>query len=336
MALLARFLTYNLSFCIVSGLLAWLITWAVVRLLEVRSSSLSFCFFSLPVIKSILVLSGIGVIFPWPTQWFSNLQHLEVHFGQAIVILLTWAIGVSLVYLMVVRKARRSVLQGARPATEVAPRLAAVFETVLDGFQKAPCLQCSDDLCCAIELKSAPRLLVSARIHSPLAITDGGEPVILFPAGLVTRLSDVELMGGLAHEIAHFHLRRPSWCSAGTLQRLTWISPVAGLLGTYLHRQEENACDQLAVAVVGQPEVYAKMLMKSYRYSRGISSTSNWSQLPVLPRLLGFKPLLSERVEHLLQSTPNPQGWKQSRWVIRSVWIILLSILFFNFFIIPT
>jgi Zn-dependent protease with chaperone function len=262
MALLARFLVYNLLFSLAAGLLAWLIVWAAVRLLGIRSSSLSFCFFSLPLVKAILILLGVGLIFPWPGEWFGKWHDLALPFSQALPILLIWAVTIYLFYLLIVRHARRTALQETQPVTEAAPRLSAAFETVLEGFRQVPCPQCSDDLCCAVELKSKPRLLVSERLSSPLALTDGGEPLIIFPVGLVSRLSDAELAGALAHELAHFHLRRPNWCSAGTLQKLTLINPAASLVGEYLHRQEEKACDELAIAIVGQPEEFASMLTK--------------------------------------------------------------------------
>jgi Zn-dependent protease with chaperone function len=334
-ALVAHFLVSNLLFSLAAGLLAWLVAWVMVRLLELRSSS--------PFL--LLQLTGVQIApcsgrdwndFPWPTPWLDSFQRQALPAGPVVLSRLAWAAGVYLIYLLVVRKARQFALRGAAPAAEAAPRLAANFETVVEGFRKVPCPSCSDDLCCTVELKSRPRLLVSRHISSPLAMTDGGEPIILFPEGLLSRLNDAELAGALAHEVAHFHLRRPSWCSAGTLQKLTWVSPVAGLLGTYLQRQEEKACDELAVSVVGQPEVYAGMLTKSYRYAREQDNPANSFQLSVLPRLLGFKPLLSERVEHLLRSEHVPKGWKQSRLVLWLAWIVLFSILFFGFSTLPS
>lgn len=328
MALLVRFLVYNLLLSLVAGILAWLIVFACVRLLGIWSSLLALCFFSLPLIKSILVLLGVGLVFPWPTQWFENWHNLALPFDRVLPVLLIWAIGVVLVYLLIVRRARQATLRGARPASEVAPRLASVFETVLEGFQKMPCPQCSDSLWCTIELKTKPYLLVSDRINSPLALVEGGEPVILFPVGLVSRLSDSELAGALAHEIAHFHLRHPGWCSVDTLQKLTLINPTASLVGEYIHRQEEKACDELAISIIGKPELYAGMLTKSYRFAKEQAGRTALGRLQVLPRLVGFKPLLSERVEHLLNVPSIPQTWKQSRVVAWLVWAMLFWVLF--------
>ncbi len=340
MDLVLRFLEYNLLLSLAAGLVAWLIVLGVVRFLGIRSSSLGFCFFSLPVVKSMLISLGIGLVFPWPAQWFGKWHILALPPWRVLPLLLIWAAGITLVYWLIVKRARQSVLVEAQTAGETAPRLTAAFENVLEGFHKTTCPQCSDDLCCTIELKASPRLLVSTRVNSPLALTDGGEPAILFPAGLVSRLSDAELRGALAHEMAHFYLRLPNWCSAGTLQMITPISPIASLVGEYLHRKEEMACDELAVSILGQPEVYANMLTKSYRYAREQRNHAALGRLQVFPRLVGglvsSKPLLSERVERLLSLESTPASWKQSRLVAWVAWALLVLLIFYSSAFIPS
>jgi Zn-dependent protease with chaperone function len=330
MLFLVRFLVFNLLLGLVAGLLAWLVVLAVVRWLEIRSSTLSFCFFSLPVIKSTLIILGLGLVFPWPRQWFAGWYSLALPFPQALPILLVWAAGSYLVYLLVVQRARRVLLQEARPVAGVAPRLATAFDAVRAVYYQEGSPPCLDDLCCLREQRLEPRLMVCERLNSPLALTDGGDPLVLFPAGLAPQLTEAELQGALAHELAHFALRRPDWCSAGTLQKLTLFNPLASLVGEYLQRQEEKACDAMAVAVVGDPETYAGMLTRCFRFAREQARRGITSQLHGLPRLVGFKPLLSERVEYLLRPAPNPAGWKQSRVVIWLVWAVLVAVLFFT------
>ena len=331
MTVLARFLVYNLLASLAAGLLAWLVVMAAVRLLGLRSSALSFCFFGLPVLKSVLILLGVGLFLPWPGWVFEKWHALALPFQSIWPWLLIWTLGVYLVYRLVVWQARQAVLKAARPAPAASPRVAAVFERVGQAYRQTPCPQCSDDLCC-VRAPGAPepRLLISERLNSPLALTEGGAPAILFPAGLAPLLNDAELAGALAHEQAHFILRRPNWCSASTLQTLTLIDPVAGLAGEYLHRQVEKACDELAVSVTGQPELYAGMLTKSYRFARQQAGRAAIGRLNVLPRLLGFKPLLSERVEHLLAPASSAAGWRQSRVTIWLVWAALVAVLFFS------
>jgi Zn-dependent protease with chaperone function len=326
---LGRFLAFNLLLSLAAGGLAWLIALGGMRLLDLRSSAQSLCFLGLPVLKSLLILLGVGLVFPWPAQLFGAWRRLALPFGQVWPFLLVWAVGAALITFLAVRRARADLLREARPAEGADPALAAVFQQEIQAYRQLSCPPCSDDVCCVVGELPAPRLLISDRLDSPLAIT-GRDPLVLFPAGLGSRLTEAEISGALAHELAHFILRRPTWCSAGTLQKLTLIDPPASLVEAYLHRQEEKACDDLAVAVVGQPEVYAGMLTQCYRFAREQRQSGLPGRLAGLPRLLGVKPLLSERVEHLLAPQPARSGWRQSPLAVWAMWILIFSVLFFN------
>jgi Zn-dependent protease with chaperone function len=330
MTAILRFVIYNLLVSLAGGILAWLIVIAVMRILRIRSSSLSLCFLALPLFKSMLLLVGVGLVFPWPGQLFEKWHKLALPFSQVWPFFLLWAGGAYLVYRLIIGRARQAVLRGARPASEAAPSLAAAFDAVLRVYQQLSCPKCSDDLCGVSKQRPHPRLLVSDRIDSPLALTDGGEPAVIFPVGLISRLNSAELAGALAHELAHFVLRRPDWCSVGTLQKLILVDPAASLVGEYLHRQEEKACDDLAVTITGQPEVYADMLTKGYRFSNEHSREMVISRFHALPRLLGFRPLLSDRIEHLLDQESSAGGIVQSPVIISLVWVGLMSVLFFS------
>lgn len=330
MTALIRFLVFNVLVSLVAGWLAWLLVSAIVRLLALRSAPMSFCFFALPVFKSLFLILGVGLIFTWPAQPFETWHALAVPFRQLWPWLLLWAAAVYLLYRLAVWHARRTLRQDALPAAGVALRLTAAFESIVSAYRGAPRPDCADSLCCVREATLQPKLLVSEHLDSPLALTDRAEPAILFPAGLIAQLDDRELACALAHEMAHFVLRRRDWCSAGTLQFLTLLNPAASLAGEYLHRQEEEACDDLAVSVVGQPELYAGMLTKSYRFARQHAGRALTARLNMLPRLVGFRPLLSERVERLLapqsasvRPTPSPV-------IVWLIWAALAALLFFS------
>ncbi len=330
MTLLARFLVYNLLLSLAAGLVAWAIAVAALRLLGIRSSAQSLSLLGLPLVKSLFILAGLGLAFPWPAALFERWHAMALPFRQVLPFLLAWAVGINLILLIVIRQARRALLKDARPAAQAAPRLVAIFDQVAVAYQNVPCPTCSDDICCVVQQNRQVSLLVSERLDSPLALADPGAPAILFPAGLVPLLSDAELAGALAHELAHFILRRPYWCSAGTLQKISLLSPLAALVSHYLHRQEEKACDDLAVALAGQPEIYAGMLTKSFRFAsqqKGKAALRRWQPLP---RLLGFKPLLSERVEHILSGDARPACGKSSRAVFWLAWGLLFILLFFS------
>jgi len=342
---LARFLVYNMLLSLAAGLVAWLIVMAALRLLRIQSSAQSLYLLSLPVFKSFLILLGVGLVFPWPAQLFEGWHRQAIPFRQVLPFLLIWAVIVYLAYQLLVRRARQALLKDALPATQTAPHLAAIFNSVQAAYQHVPCPTCDDDLCCVVQLNRSVALLVSERLDSPVALTDAGQPALLFPAGLIPLLRDDELAAALAHELAHFILRRPNWCSAGTLQKLTLLNPLTGLMSHYLHRQEEKACDDLAIKAIaaiepvtgeaalpatGQPELYAEMLTKCYRYASQQKEPVTLGGWQPLPRLLGFRPLLSERVEHILAVGDASGEQKHSPVVFWLVWAALFGLLFFS------
>ena len=59
----------------------------------------------------------------------------------------------------------------------------------------------------------------------------------------------------------------------------------------------------MAVAALGQPDVFAEMLLKSYRYAAQ-SLSPLVGRLQSVPQLIGLKPMISERVENILHSRP--------------------------------
>ena len=62
---LLDFALYNLAGSLIAGLLAWMMVMAALRLLSVRTPFLYASFLALPLVKSGLVLLGIGLVFPW-------------------------------------------------------------------------------------------------------------------------------------------------------------------------------------------------------------------------------------------------------------------------------
>ncbi|MGB7538754.1 MAG: M56 family metallopeptidase [Anaerolineales bacterium] len=325
-----RFLLYNYLISLAGGLLVWVIVRAAVHALKIRSSALSFCFLGLAVFKSLLLLMGIGLVFPWPADWFGTVYALAVPPAQVLPYFLIWSGGVYLIFYFSGRNAIHTALADARPAAEAGERLAPIFDRVLESFRNDACRESKDDFCSITNIKSTPRLMVSERIRSPMALTGEGEAAVIFPKALVSRLTDAELEGALAHELAHFVMRRPSWCSAGTLLKMAWMIPTAFIVGESLRRQEETACDDLAVSIVGRPDCYSGMLTKCYRFARGEIPPRMGAWMEAMPRLIGYKPLLTERVEHLVGSGAGQVGRKPPVWLVWTVWVVLLAVLLFH------
>jgi beta-lactamase regulating signal transducer with metallopeptidase domain len=243
---------------------------------------------------------------------------------QVLPYLLLWAGGIFLVYELVVRRARRRLLSEARVAPD---RLARNLDEVLAPFNQTTTWKCTNGLECSTSKVRKPQLLVSDDLNSPVALTAGGEPAVIFPSGLVPELNDIELKGALAHELSHFSLRWPGWCSVGLLRKMAVVSPTAGLVMTQINREEEKACDDMAVKIVGQPEVYSGMLLKSYHYALAHTKPAE-GKLQLLPRLLGFKPLLAERVERLIHPRPAASGQWQQYLLACLLWLGLSAVFF--------
>ncbi|MDR3577625.1 MAG: M56 family metallopeptidase [Anaerolineaceae bacterium] len=311
----SHFLLYNLLASVAAGLVAWFVILAILDVLNIRSLAARLCFLSLPLIKSTLVLIGIGQILPWPEPFFLNLHAQAVPFKQIAPYLLIWLGSVVIVYGLVIEAARQVALRGALPAGQISPRLGAALQQARTQEQRFP-----------RRIRHVPALLVSEVVSSPAALL-GKDPKIVFPAGWLDQLDDNELAAVLAHELAHFSLRRSFWCSSRWLSKLELISPAALLSAEYLRRQEEMACDEIAAGFLSSPAEYAALLTKCYRFASRRNQIES-ARLAVLPRLLGLKPLLSERVEYLTNSAADQVNWRSPRYVMFIAWALVWVFLF--------
>lgn len=326
MTMVGNFLLYNLLPSLVVGALVWLLVVVAFNLLPIRQATLRLCLLWMPLAKSLFVLLGIGLILPWPEPLFRSWQAAALSPRQVIPVLLIWAGGALLLYEVVIRKARSGLLREAQPAPE---RLERMLDDVLAAYRQTTACRCDNGLGCSAASLPRPELLLSDRVPSPLALMAAGEPVILFPAALAGKLNDEELAGALAHEVGHFGLRWPGWCSVGGLRKLAIVSPVAGLVSAHVHREEEKACDDVAVSITGDREAYADMLLKSYRYALA-QDRSLARQVAFLPQLLGRRPALSERVERLLHE-PAPAAGRPLQLLLTGLLWLAASALLFQF-----
>jgi beta-lactamase regulating signal transducer with metallopeptidase domain len=104
-------------------------------------------------------------------------------------------------------------------------------------------------------------LLESALVRSPLTIGHF-KPVILFPIGLINRLSEQEVEAILAHELAHI-LRRDYFFNIlqSLVEALFYYHPAVWWLSAQARNERESACDDMAVALLGNQINYAKALV---------------------------------------------------------------------------
>lgn len=92
-------------------------------------------------------------------------------------------------------------------------------------------------------------------------------PVLLWPTTITARLTDSQIEGILAHEIAH--VRRHDNLTAVlqmVVQTLFWFHPLVWWLGTRLVDERERACDQAAIRAGSEPGVYAEGILRTVQF----------------------------------------------------------------------
>ncbi len=100
----------------------------------------------------------------------------------------------------------------------------------------------------------------SAIAHTP-AVIGWIRPVVLLPASAISGLAPSQIEALLAHELAH--IRRHDYLVnllQTAIETLLFYHPAVWWVGRQMRAERENCCDDLAVAVCGDPLVYARAL----------------------------------------------------------------------------
>lgn len=327
--LIFRFLIYNLLPGLVSGLMVWLLIYTAITILQVRKATLRLPLLYAAVVKSILVTLGIGLVLPWPRWLFTTWHSKALPLGNILPIYLLWT-GLAMLFgYLLVRRARKIVVQGALPAQQIDNRLESAINLVLKDFQNQPARQTGEGwICCRTGTQlSRPELWISEKVDTPLVVRDLADPVIVFPLGLSEQLDQTELEMVLAHEVAHLTLQRPICCASNTVKHFAYANPLALLLGSRLQYEEEKACDDLAVTLLGQPEKYAQALLKSYRFAGKHSNKPNWMRLGTTFRLSGAKAGLTGRIERLMDQQDTDNNLWLQRCITCLLWVFVAVLL---------
>lgn len=322
----AQFAVYNLVPALVGGVVVWAVVAVGVRAFGVRHGKLRLCLFSTPLIKSTLLLLGIGLVFPWPRDFFVVLQLQALEPGRVLPYFMLFTGAAIVAQSALYARARRIALAGALPAETASPRLSAALDDVMERLVR--CRAVLVDRCGCEPRLERPRLMVAgATLHSPLIATQG-RPAIVFPGPLADRLDDQQVRGALAHEVAHLQLRAPFSCISSTfVQSFAIANPLAAMMAAQLRAEEEKACDDVAVAATGDVESYAGMLLEAYRYARpepvGVAAA-----LRRLPQLLAPRPVLAQRIERLVGSAPPGAGLSVQYAGFVVLWMVIIVLFF--------
>ena len=131
-----QFVLYNLLPALVTGAVAWAMIWAGIQLLGVRDGKLRLCLLTAPLVKSTLVLLGIGLVLPWPRDVF-----LAWHAGAlpptSVAPPFMVLSGLAVVTRsFLAKRARRLALQDSFDAGVTAPRVVAALDRVMGSFDR--------------------------------------------------------------------------------------------------------------------------------------------------------------------------------------------------------
>ena len=157
-----------------------------------------------------------------------------------------WLGGVALLsarLLVSWMRARRLARRGAVPA---APELQLMAIRLSD----------------ALGLRGAVKLLQSAAVEVP-SVIGSLRPVVLIPASALTGLTPQQIEMVLAHELAH--IRRHDFLVnllQAVVETLMFYHPAVWWMSRRVRIERENCCDDLAVAVCGNPIQYARALTR--------------------------------------------------------------------------
>ena len=114
-------------------------------------------------------------------------------------------------------------------------------------------------------------------------------PIIWLPTTLLTRLTPDQIEAVLAHELAH--VRRLDWLWNGlqcAVEALLFYHPAVWWLSCRIRQERENACDDLAVRVCGDPIVLAEALgsLEAMRAPKFVLSSQGGLLMKRFSRLL--------------------------------------------------
>ncbi len=169
-------------------------------------------------------------------------------------IVLAWLAGVALL-------ATRLVISWVRVqkmARDRAKSAAAIWNASMSRISRA------------LGLRRAVRLLESAAVDVPTVI-GWLRPVILLPASTLAGLAPEQIEMLLAHELAH--IRRHDFfinLLQALVETLMFYHPAVWWISQRVRIERENCCDDLAVAVCGNPVQYARALTRLEELRAGV------------------------------------------------------------------
>jgi beta-lactamase regulating signal transducer with metallopeptidase domain len=165
------------------------------------------------------------------------------HLPSIVAVWLTGVILLSSRLLVSWMRAQRLIHRGSQPASREWQRVA-------------------HHLSHALGLRRAVTLLESAAVEVP-SVIGSLRPIILLPASALTGMTPEQIEMVLAHEMAH--IRRHDFLTnllQALVETLMFYHPAVWWMSRRVRIERENCCDDLAVAVCGNPIQYARALTR--------------------------------------------------------------------------
>ncbi|HVE71727.1 MAG TPA: M56 family metallopeptidase [Thermoanaerobaculia bacterium] len=165
----------------------------------------------------------------------------------------------------------------------------------------------------ALGLRAAVKLLQSAAVEVP-SVIGTLRPVILIPASALTGMTPEQIEMVLAHELAH--IRRHDFLVnllQAVVETLMFYHPAVWWMSRRVRIERENCCDDMAVAVCGNPLQYARALTRLEELRA--------NTLPVVVAANGGS--LLERIRRIAAGS-NEGPAANSRWAAALVMLVVV------------
>jgi len=137
----------------------------------------------------------------------------------------------------------------------------------------------------------AIRYCESLHLDAP-AVVGWFRPVVLLPISALSGLTELQLRAVIAHELAHIR-RLDAFFNLFQVaaETLLFYHPAVWWLSKHIRAERENCCDDVALAVCGNPAEYARALalMEEWRVAPSFAMAANRGPLASrVTRLLGL------------------------------------------------
>lgn len=160
----------------------------------------------------------------------------------------------------------------------------------------------------------------------------GRRPAVFLSSGLVRALTVEQLRAAMAHEIGHIRRsRRPLLVVVFLLRVLMFFNPVALMEFRRIVQEEENICDDVAVAMTGNRTALAEVLEKFY-YTDDEENPVPMQDAPGLRGRLeeySHTMLIESRISRLAADPAQQEGRR-----LPVFFLTLATVLFINYFVV--